>query len=70
MIREWEYDMVSFDELKNKGQKLAEDHPEQVEKASDQAIDKGGDQADRVTGDKYGKQVDAAQDKADDAIGQ
>jgi hypothetical protein len=60
----------TFDELKNKGQQLAEDHPEQAEKASDQAIDKGGDAADQATGDKYGKQVDSAQEKADGAIGQ
>jgi hypothetical protein len=62
--------MGTFDELKNKGQQLAEDHPEQAEKVSDQAIDKGGDAADRATGDKYGKQVDAGQEKADDTIGQ
>ncbi len=55
-----------FDNVK----KAAEDHPEQVEKFSDQAIDKGGDAADQATGDKYGKQVDTAQEKADDAIGQ
>ena len=61
---------MGFDELKNKGQQLAEDHPEQVEKFSDQAIDKGGDQADKATGDKYGSQVDAAQKKADGTIGQ
>jgi len=62
--------MGAFDELKNKGEKLAEEHPDQVEKVSDQAIDKGGDQADRATGDKYGKQIDGAQEKADGAIGQ
>ncbi|MBT0772688.1 antitoxin [Kineosporia sp. J2-2] len=62
--------MGTFDDLRNKGQEYAEGHPEQVEKVSDQAIDKGGDQADRATGDKYGQQIDSAQQKADDAVGQ
>ncbi|GLY13804.1 antitoxin [Kineosporia rhizophila] len=62
--------MGAFDELKNKGQQYAEDHPEQVEKASDQAVERGGDAADQASGDKYEKQVDAAQKKADGAIGQ
>lgn len=58
--------MGMFDEVK----KAAAEHPEQVEKFSDQAIEKGGDAADQATGDKYGKQVDTAQEKADDTIGQ
>lgn len=62
--------MGAFDELKNKGQQYAEDHPEQVEKASDQAVERGGDAADQASGDKYDKQVDAAQKKADGVIGQ
>lgn len=61
--------MSAFDELKDKGENLAADHPEQAEKISDQAIDKGGDAADKATGDKYSDQIDSAQKKADDAIG-
>jgi hypothetical protein len=61
--------MGAFDELKDKGEKLAADHPEQAEKLSDQAIDQGGDAADKATGDKYSDQIDGAQKKADEAIG-
>jgi antitoxin protein of toxin-antitoxin system len=62
--------MGAFDELKNKGEKLAADHPEQTEKVSDQATDKAGDTADRLSGGKHAAQVDTAQQKADDAIGE
>jgi antitoxin protein of toxin-antitoxin system len=61
--------MGAFDELKNKGEKLAADHPEQTEKVSDQANEKAGDTADRLSGGKHAEQVDSAQQKADDAIG-
>ena len=61
--------MSAFDELKDKGEKLAADHPEQTEKYSDEAIQKGGDAADKATGDKFSGQVDGAEKKADDAIG-
>jgi len=61
--------MVSFDELKGKAEKAAADHPEQTEKFSDQATQKVGDTVDNATGDKYSSQVDSAQQKADDAIG-
>ena len=61
--------MGAFDELKNKGEQLAADHPDQVEKASDQAIDKGGDAADQATGGKYADKVDSAQETADSKIG-
>jgi hypothetical protein len=61
--------MGGFDELKDKGEKFASDHPDQVEKGSDQAIQHGGDAADKATGDKYAKNVDQAQEKADSAVG-
>ena len=61
--------MGTFDELKDKAEKAAADHPEQTEKFSDQASEKAGDAADNATGDKYSSQVDSAQQKADDAIG-
>jgi antitoxin protein of toxin-antitoxin system len=62
--------MSGFDELKNKAQQAAGDHPEQVEKFSDQAIDKGGDAADKATGGKYDSQVDSAQQQADKRVGE
>ena len=61
--------MGAFDELKDKGEKLAADHPDQAEKYSDQAIDKGGDAADKASGAKFSSQIDSAQEKGDDAIG-
>lgn len=61
--------MGMFDELKDKGEKVAQEHPDQVEKISDQAIEKGGDAADQATDDKYSGQVDKAQEKADGFVG-
>jgi hypothetical protein len=61
--------MGTFDELKGKAEKTAAAHPEQTEKLSDQATQKAGDAADKATGDKHTSQVDAAQQKADEAIG-
>jgi hypothetical protein len=61
--------MGIFDELKDKGEKLAADHPDQVEKVSDQAIERGGDAADKATGDKYASHVDQVQEQADSKIG-
>ncbi len=61
--------MGAFDELKDKGEKLEADHPEQAEKVSDEAIQKGGDAADKATGDKFSSQIDSGEKKADDAIG-
>lgn len=61
--------MGAFDELKDKGEKLASEHPEQTEKYTDQALQDGGNAADKVTGDKFSSQIDSAEEKADDAIG-
>ena len=61
--------MGMFDNIKDKAEKLAADHPDQVEKVSDQAIERAGDTADRATGGKHVKQVDGFQTKADDSIG-
>ena len=66
---EQEITMGAFDDMKNKATQAAQDHPEQAEKYSDQALDKTGNAADGATGDKYSSQVDAAQKKGDDAIG-
>jgi hypothetical protein len=61
--------MGMFDNIKDKAEQLAADHPDQVEKLSDQLIDRAGDAADNATGGKHVKQVDSFQEKADDAIG-
>jgi hypothetical protein len=61
--------MGMFDNIKDKAEKLAADHPDQVEKISDQAIEHGGDAADKATGGKHVKRVDDFQSQADDKIG-
>jgi hypothetical protein len=61
--------MGMFDNIKDKAAKLAADHPDQVEKISDQAIERAGDAADKATGGKHVKQVDGFQEKADGAVG-
>ena len=61
--------MSFFDSAKDKLSTLAADHPDQVEQFSDQAIEHGGDAVDRITGGTHAGQVDAAQTKADEAIG-
>jgi hypothetical protein len=61
--------MGMFDNIKNKAEQLAADHPDQVEKLSDQAIERAGDAVDKATGGAHVKQVDGFQEKADDAIG-
>jgi hypothetical protein len=61
---------VSFlDSAKEKLQQLAEDHPDQVEQLSDQAVERGGDAVDSATAGRYAEHVDQAQVKADGAIG-
>lgn len=39
------------------------------EKASDAALDKGGDAASKATGGKHDEQIDQGAQKADDALG-
>ena len=61
--------MGMFDNIKDKAEKLAAEHPEQVEQISDQGIERAGGVADKVTGGRHVKQVDGLQEKADDALG-
>lgn len=58
-----------FDKLKHKVEDLAKDHPDQVEKASDKAIDATGDLVDKSTGDKYEGQVEQGQQFLDGKVG-
>jgi hypothetical protein len=59
----------AFDDVKNKAGQYAEDHPDQVEKGSDEAIQRGGDVAERAGGGRFADQVESGEKKADDAIG-
>ena len=61
--------MSFFDSATEKLQQLAEDHPDQVEQLSDQAIERGGDAGDSATAGRYTEHVDQAQGTADGAVG-
>lgn len=61
--------MGFLDDAKQKLTDLAEQHPDQVESLSDQALERGGDAVDSATGGKYAEHVDQAQAKGDEAIG-
>jgi hypothetical protein len=60
--------MGMFDELKDKAEDLAKDHKDVVEKVSDEVIERAGDAADSATKGRFSGQIDAAEQKADDAI--
>ena len=62
--------MGFLDDAKDKINDLMHDNPDKVEDLSDQGIERGGDALDDVTGGKYADQLDAGQQKADDAIGE
>ncbi|MGL5860454.1 MAG: antitoxin [Phycicoccus sp.] len=62
--------MSIFDSAKEKIQQLAEDNPDKVEQFSDQALERGGDAVDGVTGGRFAEHVDTAQAKGDEAVGQ
>jgi uncharacterized protein YciI len=68
-ISEESADMGFLDDAKKKAEELAEQHPDQLEKLSDGAIGKAGNLVDGATGDKYASQIEAAEHKADDAVG-
>jgi hypothetical protein len=58
---------MGIDDLKNKaGDALNSD---KGEKASDSALDKGGDAASRASGGKHDEQIDKATDRADRSVG-
>jgi hypothetical protein len=62
--------MGFLDDAKDKISDLVSDHPDKVEEYSDQGIDRAGDALDAATEGRYADQVDAGQQKADDAIGE
>jgi len=61
--------MGMLDDARQQAEKAAKDHPERVEKASDEALSRGGDAADRVTDGKYADQVDKAERAGDEKVG-
>lgn len=62
--------MSMFDDIKGKAADALADNPDKVEELSDQGIQKAGDLAHGASGGKFGEQIDSAEQKADDAIGQ
>jgi predicted hydrolase (HD superfamily) len=62
--------MGMMDDFKDKAADLVKDHADKVEGISDTLLEKAADAADDATGGKFSGAIDAAQDKADDAIGE
>jgi hypothetical protein len=62
--------MGFLDDAKGKIEDLVGKNPDKVEELSDQGIAKATDLADNATGGKFGEQIDAAGQKADEAIGE
>lgn len=56
--------MSTFDNMRDKAEDAAAEHPDQV----DEGIEKAGDFADDKTGGKYSDQVDRGQEKAGDYV--
>ena len=68
--------MSAFDELKNKAAGLVEQAKEGLETAkdglehlADGAVEKAGDAADAVTGNKFSDKIDSVQAKAHEVLG-
>lgn len=62
--------MGFLDDAKAKAEELIKGNPDKVESISDAGIEKAGDAVDGLTGGKFADKVDAAQQKADEAIGE
>ena len=60
--------MGMFDKWRKKATQLAKEHPEEVEKYSDEAIKRAGSAVDSATHGKYSDKIETAEKKADDAI--
>jgi hypothetical protein len=59
---------MGIDDMKNKATDAL--NTEKGEKASDSALDKGGDAASKASGGKHDEQLDKAQAQADQRLGQ
>jgi hypothetical protein len=58
--------MGLFDEMKDKAEDLAKDHPDQV----NEGLEKAGDFLNEKTGDKFGDQIEQGENFAKERIGQ
>lgn len=59
-----------LDDLKDQVVKAAAEHPDVVEKLSDQVIERAGDAVDQVTGHSFAEYVDQGQQAADERVGE
>lgn len=57
--------MGMFDEMKDKAEELAKDHPDQV----NEGLEKAGDFLNEKTGDKFGDQIEQGEDFARERLG-
>ncbi|MFP5346434.1 MAG: antitoxin [Actinomycetes bacterium] len=62
--------MSQFDNLRDKAEAWAKDHPEKAEQYSDSALERAAHAADKATGDRFKDQVEQARKKADDLVGE
>lgn len=57
--------MSMFDQAREAAQKLAQDHPDQV----DEVIKRVGDEVDQRTGSQYSQEIDQAEQAVRDQLG-
>lgn len=57
--------MGLFDEMKDKAEDLAKDHPDQV----NEGLEKAGDFLNEKTGDKFGDQIEQGENFAKERLG-
>ncbi|MGZ0147828.1 antitoxin [Kribbella sp. WER1] len=57
--------MGLFDEMKDKAEELAKDHPDQV----NEGLEKAGDFVNEKTGNKFGDQIEQGENFARDQLG-
>ena len=62
--------MGDFDNLKDQVEKVAAEHPDVVEKISDEVIERAADVVNRATGDKYAEILLKGERVADEHIGE
>ena len=61
--------MSQFDNLRDQAEGQLAEHSDQVESVTDQGLDRAADAVDDATGGRFSDQVDEAQQRGDDAIG-
>ncbi|HET9658203.1 MAG TPA: antitoxin [Kineosporiaceae bacterium] len=60
--------MSTFDNLRDDAEKLAREHPQEAEKAVDEAVRRGGDAVDEATGHRFDDEVSKGEQAAEQRI--